>query len=96
MNGACLSNNTCSCSEGYTGHLCELEGTVIKVILPTQVLHYILSVTIDVYMCNPPCVNGACLRNNTCSCNEGFTGALCEVKGLLYYVTEFGERGQFA
>ena len=28
-------------------------------------------------VCNPPCTNGVCVRNNTCSCSEGYTGETC-------------------
>jgi hypothetical protein len=27
--------------------------------------------------CNPPCQNGACIASNTCSCNPGYNGSLC-------------------
>ena len=27
--------------------------------------------------CDPPCVNGACVANNTCRCSVGYTGSLC-------------------
>ncbi|XP_064398468.1 sushi domain-containing protein 2-like isoform X2 [Halichondria panicea] len=30
-------------------------------------------------VCDPPCVNGACVQNNNCSCNEGYEGDTCDV-----------------
>lgn len=32
--------------------------------------------------CHPPCVNGACISNNTCFCSEGYAGKLCDTKGM--------------
>lgn len=32
-------------------------------------------------ICDPPCVNGACVGNNTCSCSEAFTGEFCDMEG---------------
>ncbi len=29
--------------------------------------------------CDPPCVNGVCIENNVCTCNEGFQGDRCSV-----------------
>ena len=28
-------------------------------------------------MCSPPCANGVCVANDTCSCSEGYTGERC-------------------
>ena len=30
-------------------------------------------------ICNPPCVNGVCVANDSCSCSDGFNGSSCEV-----------------
>ena len=30
-----------------------------------------------IVVCAPPCENGACVANNTCSCAAGYEGALC-------------------
>ncbi len=32
-------------------------------------------------VCDPPCVNGACVQNNNCSCSEGYEGDTCDVSG---------------
>ena len=32
-------------------------------------------------LCNPPCANGACVDNNTCSCSEGYRGDRCTDAG---------------
>ena len=33
--------------------------------------------------CNPPCVNGACVANDTCNCAAGFIGDTCDETGML-------------
>ena len=33
--------------------------------------------------CDPPCVNGACIGNNICSCYEGWTGDICDNESML-------------
>ena len=34
-----------------------------------------------VVFCDPPCENGPCVANDTCSCPIGYRGDLCEEKG---------------
>ena len=29
-------------------------------------------------MCEPPCLNGACVANNTCHCSAGYSGPQCD------------------
>ena len=29
-------------------------------------------------VCNPPCINGACVAADTCSCSVGYTGLQCD------------------
>ena len=33
-----------------------------------------------IVMCSTPCVNGACIANDTCICAEGYTGSVCDVQ----------------
>ena len=33
-------------------------------------------------ICNPSCINGICVANDTCSCMFGYTGDLCDMKGI--------------
>ena len=40
---------------------------------------------VNVVVCSPPCVNGACVKNDTCSCNDGFEGEKCTVPGDSLY-----------
>ena len=37
-------------------------------------------------MCNPPCVHGACVRNNSCSCSAGYVGTSCTNPGGTNHV----------
>ena len=40
--------------------------------------------SVDATVCDPPCVNGACIGNNICSCYEGWTGDTCNnAEGML-------------
>ena len=34
-----------------------------------------------VVICNPSCVNGACIANDTCQCGMGYTGQICTEPG---------------
>ena len=34
-----------------------------------------------VVICNPSCVNGACIANDTCQCGMGYTGQICTEAG---------------
>ena len=36
-----------------------------------------LNDTTSAVVCDPPCENGVCVQNDTCSCSEGFIGATC-------------------
>ena len=42
-------------------------------------LFYVLCNSILV-VCSEPCVNGACVANDTCNCAEGYTGSTCDVQ----------------
>lgn len=43
---------------------------------------------LHVVVCDPPCENGTCVSNDTCSCSTGFEGERCTEAG-----TEIGRRG---
>ena len=30
--------------------------------------------------CKPPCENGVCVKNDTCSCYKGFSGDRCDIE----------------
>lgn len=64
-NGTCVSQDTCVCSQGYTGSLCETA-------IPVCYGHY----ADDPLACSS---NGMCLANNVCSCQTGWTGQACNV-----------------
>ena len=36
----------------------------------------------SIVTCDPPCVQGACVANNTCNCAEGYTGERCTEPGM--------------
>ena len=38
-------------------------------------------------VCDPSCVSGACVQNNTCSCSEGYEGDICDTAGDVHLLT---------
>ena len=40
-------------------------------------------------VCNPPCIHGACVRNNSCSCSAGYVGTSCTNPGRTNHVKFF-------
>ena len=43
----------------------------------------------SIVICNPPCVKGSCIANDTCSCQSGYKGALCDIEGkCILYATK--------
>ena len=39
-----------------------------------------------VVICDPPCVQGACVANDTCNCAEGYTGERCTESSMYEYL----------
>ena len=39
-----------------------------------------------VVTCDPTCVQGACVANDTCNCAEGYTGESCAEPGTYEYL----------
>ena len=35
-------------------------------------------------VCNPECGHGLCVENDTCSCDLGYKGRLCNESGICY------------
>lgn len=44
-------------------------------------------------VCVPPCENGVCVRNDTCSCSEGFSGNTCADQDVRECETNICENG---
>ena len=44
---------------------------------------YYMGVSLSIVICNPSCVNGACIANDTCQCAMGYTGQICTEPGGL-------------
>ena len=40
-------------------------------------------VIVFIVTCDPPCVQGACVANDTCNCAEGYIGERCEEPGTM-------------
>lgn len=37
-----------------------------------------MPIQFNAVLCDPPCENGVCVANDTCSCSEGYTGETCD------------------
>ena len=46
---------------------------------------FMVSVNLFVVVCDPPCMQGACVSNDTCNCAEGYIGERCTEPGM--YIT---------
>lgn len=44
-------------------------------------------------VCDPPCENGVCVQNDSCSCSEGYTGAACSEAVIGECVENLCENG---
>ena len=42
---------------------------------------YYIRDLVNLAVCDPVCVHGACVSNNTCSCSDGYEGKLCNRPG---------------
>ena len=42
---------------------------------------YYIKDLVNLAICDPVCVHGACVSNNTCSCSDGYEGKLCDRPG---------------
>ena len=80
--GACVNNNTCSCSNGYTGDICDSAG----------ILSYICSVCILNVLVIGECEENICFNGGTCqviagnylcACAVGFTGLSCNTSTII-------------
>ncbi|KTG02535.1 hypothetical protein cypCar_00049490 [Cyprinus carpio] len=75
--GTCIRPNTCTCQPGFYGARCQnVQKT--RVIFIHQMLDFYVLLFLSA-VCSPPCKNGGhCIRNNICSCVEGYSGPRCE------------------
>ena len=43
--------------------------------------NYYYKIYFSIVVCNPSCVRGACVANDTCECQFGYDGNLCQNEG---------------
>ena len=66
-----------------------LAPDVTKVFIRTLANYYIKAITHVSAVCTPSCVNGRCTGPNTCSCNSGWGGDVCDArKHKIVYIFE--------
>ena len=63
---------------------------VVQCIREWNTMHHFASV-LPSAVCNPPCIHGACVRNNSCSCSAGYIGTSCTNPGRTNHVKFFGK-----
>lgn len=83
-NGACVDNNTCTCSDGYIGPTCSELGNCSWQEIPYLII-ILLSHSTVVNSCDVnPCKNGGSCsligQNYVCDCVSGFRGSFCQNK----------------
>ena len=86
--GACVANDTCKCSQGYTGKSCSEKGLVHYTPTHSGSPHLLLCFFHSVVVaCEKNiCENGGtCSRHvndYTCECPPGYSGFTCEENGI--------------
>ena len=92
IHGACVSDNNCSCSEGFRGQFCEIEGELVKTIHGIQCVLFKFPFFHVVFEeCeNDVCENGATCKqlagDYICECPPQYVGAFCEEEGKKAYL----------
>lgn len=86
MNGACVRNNTCACSDGFKGNFCQLAGTAIIIFIVIILIVVIIAVVVSDCETNI-CENGANCKllagNYICECLPEYTGPFCGDEGKV-------------
>ncbi|XP_069358419.1 multiple epidermal growth factor-like domains protein 10 [Maniola hyperantus] len=98
-NGACLTNNTCTCLHGYekVNNTCQPKceecqnGRCISPNICECNEGYIKEDNkCNIRKCEPPCNNGLCTENNTCTCVHGYE----KVKNTCQPTCDFCRNGR--
>ena len=59
----------------------RLSNPEIGLIACSTIIIMYQCILVDLVICDPACFNGMCIRNDTCQCITGYTGALCNEEG---------------
>ena len=55
---------------------------VVYVVCKLCICQYDTCASIHAVVCDPPCVQGACVENDTCHCAEAYEGPKCTEPGM--------------
>uniref|UniRef100_A0A0K8TC46 Wnt inhibitory factor 1 n=2 Tax=Lygus hesperus TaxID=30085 RepID=A0A0K8TC46_LYGHE len=84
--GKCVQKDTCECPKGFYGLRCEfskciipcLNGGKCKGINKCRCFNGYRGDHCEIFTCTRPCKHGICTHNNTCVCDPGWAGKLCQ------------------
>ena len=87
-NGACVANDTCACSKGFSGDTCDQKCKIIQVhIVPIESSLLLIVIAVIEECEENPCENGgSCTKHVSdylCTCLPGYTGTLCQGKSRI-------------
>ena len=80
-NGVCVSNNNCSCTDGYVGATCSVQGWHNGEILCSELVFNFFYTVVNECDINPCENEGSCSlvgRSYICHCANGYYGSFCQ------------------
>ena len=83
VNGDCNSPGVCTCQSGWSGGTCNVAACPDNICNKDNGVCHTCNAgwngsDCTVAICSPACVNGACIRPNTCFCGNRWTGSICD------------------
>ena len=80
-NGVCVSTNNCSCTDGYVGATCSVQGWHNGKKCLELVFQFFYTVVNECDVINPCENEGSCSlvgRSYICNCVNGYYGSFCQ------------------
>ena len=82
--GTCARHNFCLCPDGWSGIRCNMRESHYLEIL--GIIPYMIQYECydkHTAVCNSTCQHGRCTGPNTCTCDSGWEGSLCETRNAV-------------